>query len=146
MFLLELIIDCILLVLDIKFLREYKKKKKTGLPVLPSIKIYIATISIALFFITGYSIYRIIIGSKKEAMEKIHTVENALNKEKESFGKYSEKLNSIIRNNPLKKDIILDYWGNEYFYRTSNNATSYQLISKGKDGLLNTDDDIITKN
>ncbi len=78
----------------------------------------------------------------KKTTEKIAEIELILEKEKSSLGIYPEKLNTIIRNNPLRKEITLDYWNNEFFYEPSENGLAYILISKGKDGILKTEDDI----
>ncbi|SFZ95292.1 hypothetical protein SAMN05428642_1243 [Flaviramulus basaltis] len=80
-------------------------------------------------------------GTKKTA-EKMTEIELILEKEKSSLGIYPEKLNTIIRNNPLRKNITSDYWNNEFFYEQNENGNSYVLISKGKDGILKTEDDI----
>ncbi len=47
-----------------------------------------------------------------------------------------------ITNNPLRKKITLDYWNNEFYYEQKENGLGYVLISKGKDGILKTEDDI----
>ena len=72
----------------------------------------------------------------------MNEIEQILENEKSSLGIYPEKLSKIIRNNPLRKNITSDYWNNEFFYEQSENGTSYVLISKGKDGILKTEDDI----
>ena len=80
-------------------------------------------------------------GTKKTA-EKMAEIELILEKEKSSLGIYPKKLNTIIRNNPLREHITSDYWNNEFFYEQSENGINYVLISKGKDGILKTEDDI----
>ena len=86
------------------------------------------------FFFSNY-------GTKKTT-EKIAEIELILEKEKKALGIYPEKLNTIIRNNPLRKKITLDYWNNEFYYEQKENGLGYVLISKGKDGILKTEDDI----
>ena len=88
------------------------------------------------FFFTDYG--------RNKTSEKIIEIELILEKEKKSIGIYPEKLNVIIRNNPLRKEITLDYWNNEFFYEQKENGLDYVLISKGKDGILKTEDDIST--
>ena len=65
-----------------------------------------------------------------------------LEKEKKKTGIYPKKLKNIIRDNPLMRNITKDYWKNEFFYEQIDNGNSYLLTSKGKDGILNTEDDI----
>ena len=91
-------------------------------------------LTIGYFFFSDY-------GEKKTA-EKITEIEQILEKEKNSLGIYPEKLNTIIRNNPFRKNITFDYWNNEFFYEQLDNGLAYVLISKGKDGVLKTNDDI----
>ena len=86
------------------------------------------------FFFSNY-------GTNK-TKEKIAEIVLILENEKEKNKIYPEKLNTIIRNNPLRKNLTLDYWRNEFFYEQQKNGQDYILISKGKDGILNTEDDI----
>ena len=79
---------------------------------------------------------------EKRTKEKITRIENLLENEINSIGKYPNKLNKIIRNNPMRKNITYDYWNNEFYYKQTENGLKYTLISKGKDGILLTDDDI----
>ncbi|NAS12897.1 type II secretion system protein GspG [Poritiphilus flavus] len=74
--------------------------------------------------------------------DKIKEIEKILNEEKNSIGKYPLKLDEAIRNNPLRRNIKIDAWGNEFHYKPLNNGLQYELKSKGEDGLLNTEDDI----
>ncbi len=95
---------------------------------------FVAKLVIGYFFFSDY-------GTKK-TNEKIAEIELILTEEKKSLGIYPEKLNTIIRNNPLRKNITSDYWNNEFFYEQKENGLDYILISKGKDGILKTKDDI----
>ncbi|CAM1341320.1 type II secretion system protein GspG [Tenacibaculum amylolyticum] len=78
----------------------------------------------------------------KEAItkEKINEIKELLEKEKKVFGDYPEKLETIKRNNPLRIDLLHDGWGNVFNYELKEGY--YTLISYGKDGKLNTKDDI----
>ena len=96
--------------------------------------VLIAKLVIGHFFFSDY-------GTKKTT-EKIAEIELILENEKNLLGIYPEKLNIIIRNNPLRKNITSDYWNNEFFYEQKENGLGYVLISKGKDGILKTEDDI----
>ena len=96
--------------------------------------VLIAKLVIGHFFFSDYR--------TKKTTEKIAEIELILENENSSLGIYPEKLNIIIRNNPLRKNIITDYWNNEFFYEQIENGLGYILISKGKDGILKTEDDI----
>ena len=96
--------------------------------------VLISKLVIGHFFFSDY-------GTKKTT-NKIAEIELILENEKNSLGIYPEKLNIIIRNNPLRKNITSDYWNNEFFYEQIENGLGYVLISKGKDGILKTEDDI----
>ncbi len=96
--------------------------------------VFLGKLAYGYFFLSDY-------GTTK-TVEKIAEIEQILENEKNSIGIYPEKLNTIIRNNPLRKNITSDYWNNEFFYEQSKNGLGYVLISKGKDGIIKTEDDI----
>ena len=73
---------------------------------------------------------------------QITKIDNLLTAEKKQFKSYPKALESIIRNNPIYKDITKDAWYNEFHYSVSEDGLNYTLVSKGKDGVLNTEDDI----
>ena len=75
-------------------------------------------------------------------LNKIIDIKLLLEAEKKYSGYYPKELAAIIRNNPLRKNIILDGWKNEFSYTLSKDSLNYTLISLGKDEKLNTSDDI----
>ena len=75
-------------------------------------------------------------------LDKIIEIKLLLESEKKQFDYYPKELKTIIRNNPLRKNITLDAWKNEFIYKISKDSLSYELISLGKGGKLNTSDDI----
>ncbi|MEY8848598.1 hypothetical protein AB9K26_07270 [Psychroserpens sp. XS_ASV72] len=95
-----------------------------------------------LFLVAIPIIYFILPNGNKVTLEKIAEIQMILEKEKNDLESYPANLTDIIRNNPLRKDITLDYWKNEFFYEQTENGMGFVLISKGKDGILGTDDDI----
>lgn len=151
MILLELLLDFLINILDFQFLKDLKKKraatKENKLPqkskLLPSTKIFMTVMSITLLFLFGLTSYKVYFGNPIKAQEKLNQVQALLQKEKEVEGRYPNQLAEIIRNNPLYKDITIDLWGNEYYYELLANGSNYKLQSKGKDGILNTKDDIV---
>ncbi len=40
------------------------------------------------------------------------------------------------------RSVLVDNWGSPFIYATSRKNKSFTMLSKGKDGLLNTDDDM----
>jgi hypothetical protein len=73
----------------------------------------------------------------------LNKVKIILQKEKNDLGNYPKVLHAIIRGKPSRQNSIIDYWNNEFYYEQTNNGQGYILFSKGKDGLLNTEDDIL---
>ena len=135
---------------DYKFWKKKKAcrkfEKENNLPKKLMIHPVLKLLGIIMIFAV---ITRLIVGlfyfanlEKKETNKKMAQIELILEKEKNEIGNYPGKLKNIIRNNPLRKNLIKDYWENEFFYKKSANGLSYSLISKGKDGILNTEDDI----
>ena len=80
--------------------------------------------------------------SEKQTLIKLSEVTSLLKHEKETSGHYPEYLETILRNNPLLNNIHKDSWGREFFYERHSSGESYVLVSLGKDGKLNTADDI----
>ena len=74
-----------------------------------------------------------------QQMTQIHKL---LKAEKKQFSIYPKQLNTIIRNNPLHRNLTLDAWGNAFSYSVTEDGVAYSLVSKGTDGALNTEDDV----
>ncbi|WP_397363364.1 type II secretion system protein GspG [Olleya sp. R77988] len=149
-FISEIFIDIYLFFIDFKFWKkkkaQRKHEKKHGLPkktmIYPSDKIYLKVFLglIPLFIFIYFIFFRNQNLNKTE--QQITTINKLLKAEKEAFSVYPKTLKIIIRNNPLYKDITKDAWENEIHYSISEDGLNYTLISKGKDGILNTKDDI----
>ena len=135
---------------DFKFWRKKKKrqkgdgKKKFSIKrvLYLSQKILIGAILIILFFYVIRGVFFLSGIAKKQTAKKLSEVSFLLEHEKETTGQYPEHLESIIRNNPLLKNVHKDYWGQTFFYERHESGDCYILISLGKDGILNTADDI----
>jgi len=95
---------------------------------------FIGKLLISYFYVSDY-------GNRKTT-QNIEKIEMILAQEKSALGIYPEKLNSIKRNNPLRKNITTDYWQNEFYYQQLDSGQAYLLISKGNDGILKTKDDL----
>jgi len=72
----------------------------------------------------------------------IEQVQVALEMEKINTKVYAKTLHELKENNPLMITPLKDFWGNDFFYQRKENGKDYILISKGKDGIINTNDDM----
>ena len=147
---LDLIGELLLWREDYKFSKSKKARrqfeKENNLPK----KIMIHPVwKVAIILVISILLLKLVIGyvffsdyGLKQTSEKIVEINKILEKERTDIGNYPLELKTIIRNNPLRKDITTDYWGNEFFYRLTENGESYTFISNGKDGILKTKDDI----
>jgi Na+/melibiose symporter-like transporter len=138
------------LYLDIVFWMKHKKRRKyekeNNLP--KSIVWHPITKPLFIFlilFIISFSIFSIFSlrnTSEEKTKEKMIRISEILKLEKKQLNKYPKELNHIIRNNPLRKNITLDYWNTEFVYILSKNSLNYTIFSLGKDKVLHTSDDL----
>tara|TARA_R110002167_G_scaffold365559_1_gene590641 strand:+ start:77 stop:544 length:468 start_codon:yes stop_codon:yes gene_type:complete len=146
----NLIAELLLLWEDLKFWKKKKARrefeKENNLSKKSLIRPSILVLLIAVGFII---VARILLGTfyfadqgTVETKEKLAEITSILNEEKTDLGVYPEELKAIIRNNPLRQNITLDYWKNEFHYEQLDNGLNYVLKSMGSDGILGTDDDI----
>lgn len=123
--------------------RKFEKKnnlpKKRMISPLDKIWILVAIILIPILCLKFYSLRR---NKITLTNDKINEIELLLEAEKLQFGFYPKELKQLIRNNPLRKNITLDGWQNEFSYNLSKDSLNYELISLGKDRKLDTSDDI----
>ncbi|WP_025744103.1 type II secretion system protein GspG [Aquimarina pacifica] len=145
----DLIAELLLLFEEFKFWKKKKKvrklEKEKGLPKKTLIHPVTKFLIIGLILIFLFGIYLKIFNTspnESRTTQKIIEVKKILEKQRKDLGKYPTKLEDIINNNPLRKDINLDAWGNEFYYKEIEGGLSYELKSKGKDGVLNTEDDL----
>ena len=78
----------------------------------------------------------------RNTQTEISQISQALEKYKSELRVYPENLAVLIGNNPLKRECESDGWGNSYIYEVTPNKQKFSLISKGKDEVLHTNDDI----
>ncbi|WP_298421866.1 hypothetical protein [uncultured Kordia sp.] len=80
---------------------------------------------------------------KNKTKDKMLSAVYLLKLEKETTGKFPDDLGSFSRRNPIHGDLTVDSWDHEIFYEKTENGEDFILISKGKDGKLHTEDDIV---
>lgn len=80
--------------------------------------------------------------AEKLTVKKLSEVAVLLDHEKETLGQYPEKLETVLRKNPLLNNVHKDSWGREFYYERHASGESFILSSLGPDGKLNTADDI----
>jgi len=147
---LECFVDIYLFFLDYKFWKKKKAQrkyeKKHGLPkqlmIYPSREIYLRVVFL-LVLLTVPVYFLFFINKDQNTMTKQMTkIHELLKAEKKQFNTYPKELSIIIRNNPLHRNLTLDVWGNTFSYSVTKDGADYNLVSKGRDGILNTDDDV----
>jgi len=134
-----------------KFSKRKKERRKyeaeNNLPKKVLIHPFLKFLSLAvLFLFFFFTIIKPLLFSKngnKETTKKITKIKELLEKEKVDLGQYPSELAAIEHNNPSRKNITLDYWGNKFYYILTQDGLEYILISKGKDKILHTEDDIV---
>lgn len=135
---------------DYKFSKKVKKRRKfeeeNNLPrkfmMHPVLQLLLIIFGILLVLRFTTLFFRSNFYGDNKTKEKLNKIVLLLEDEKRVVGKYPDKLTDIIRNNPLRKDIHLDYWKNEFIYKIVNDEQSFSIKSKGKDQKINTSDDI----
>nr|WP_321223237.1 type II secretion system protein GspG [uncultured Psychroserpens sp.] len=150
----ELLAYILELYLDIKFWFKKRKRRRFekahNLPKktmwYPSQKLGVLYLLIMLFSATIFMIFKFPNLQQNRTEKQLLEIVDLLEKEKKDIGAYPKELKTIIRNNPLLKNVTKDQWNNEINYELSNDGLSYTLFSFGKDNTPNTDDDITLVN
>ncbi|MEP1488210.1 MAG: hypothetical protein ABJK28_07260 [Algibacter sp.] len=125
MIILELIGDLLSFFTDLQFNKDRKKRrafeKENNLPkklmINPNHIALASFITLVVLFCFGYTFYQHIYSNKKNTIKELTKIDTILIETKTTLGSYPEKLTDIIRNNPLRKNIHLDLWGNAYHYK-----------------------------
>ncbi len=82
----------------------------------------------------------------EQTLEEGNKIVSALQKYKENEGKYPDNIQVVIGDRPVRKGWIKDAWEQNYIYELTEDGKNFNLTSKGKDKVLNTEDDIIFNN
>ena len=77
------------------------------------------------------------------AQAQLMDIEVAIDEHFATQGKLPQNLGDLIDDDALATKDTLDPWGHTYRYRVSSDAPrSYALCSRGRDGVIDTEDDI----
>jgi len=79
---------------------------------------------------------------ERDTKDTLLAISYLLHQEKEQNGLFPENIIELSRKNPIYGDLTIDSWEQEIVYQKTKSGEAYTLMSKGKDGILNTDDDI----
>ncbi|WP_299395566.1 type II secretion system protein GspG [uncultured Gelidibacter sp.] len=125
--------------------RRYEQKhnlppKRMWSPLLKIMVILILVVSLGFLLRANLFLHS---KEEKQTTKKLSEVILLLEHEKKSTGEYPKKLSTIIRNNPLLKRVGVDYWNRDFVYTRHATGESYNLYSLGKDGVADTEDDIM---
>ena len=101
--------------------------------------ISIVTIAVLICLSVNYFILK-----PRQTKNKIQEISNFLNKWKTKYGNLPNSLKAISINRPHRQSWLNDSWGNPYIYEVNKN--DFLITSLGKDGKLNTKDDITNNN
>ena len=140
--------------LDIKYWIKHKKRRKfekeNNLPKSivwhPITKPLLIAFPIFIICFSLFAYNRFKDRSLENTKSKISKIQSLLDSEENHFGYYPKELATIIRNNPLHKNLLIDGWNTNFHYRLTSDSLHYQLISLGRDRILHTEDDIINTN
>ncbi len=153
-YLLELIAEIGLCIQEFFFRKKKKKRrayeKENNLPKKRMIslnqRVYILFAAVVFILFITTIIFFPSSSNKELTLKKITEIKELLEKEKEVFGKYPKALEIIIRNNPLRENLLKDGWSNSFKYEVKEDGTDYFLVSSGRDEEFMTEDDIIITN
>ncbi len=98
-------------------------------------------------FIAVPSVTRFLVTAKVKATEtELYTLQSTLELYYLEYKKYPDTLQELVKEKFLGDEALKDGFGNEYQYKPAmeNNQPNqtYILLSAGRDGTYNTDDDI----
>ncbi|MDN3643365.1 type II secretion system protein GspG [Lutimonas halocynthiae] len=138
------------LVSDFQFWKKKKERRKHEKENnLPKKLLVHSLTKVVLFTLVLAVVVKLVVGGiyisnryENETKRKMDEILILLEENRKYSGRYPKELKMIIRNNPLRKNITLDSWGNEFHYESLSNGLNYVLLSKGKDGELGNEDDI----
>jgi hypothetical protein len=112
-----------------------KVVRKTIFYVLGAILV-VVIISVGLSML-GYSAF-----NETETEKKCMNTVEYLNKYKSHANNFPPDLEKMTGNSPVRREWIKDGWGNPLVYSVTENGNNFLLLSKGKDGKGNTEDDL----
>ena len=79
---------------------------------------------------------------ERDTKDTLLSITYLLHQDKVQNDVYPENIIELSRKNPIHGDLTIDAWKQEIIYQKAENGKAYLLTSKGKDGILDTVDDI----
>lgn len=80
---------------------------------------------------------------RNATLEEGNKIVSALQNYQKSKGQFPTNISELIGSIPVRTGWRIDSWGEAYFYEIEDNNQKYKLLSKGKDRILGTEDDIV---
>ncbi len=78
-------------------------------------------------------------------VEEGYNIASAIHRYHRSSGEYPTDIYTLIGNTPVRSGWKTDSWGEPYIYELEKDGQNFKLLSKGKDRILGTEDDIVFK-
>jgi hypothetical protein len=82
---------------------------------------------------------------RKATIEEGHKIISAIQSHHSHAGKYPVDTLTIIKGIPVRAGWETDEWGESYVYEIVDDGQDFRLLSKGKDRILGTEDDIVLR-
>lgn len=79
----------------------------------------------------------------KQTMTEGRKIATAVLEFHESYGKFPDSIKELTESYPLRAGWIMDSWKEPYIYELIENEGRFRVISKGRDRILGTIDDMI---
>ena len=78
-------------------------------------------------------------------IEEGNAIASSMENYHKDIGKYPPSISKLVQGRPIRASWKKDGWGESYFYEIVNDGQAFTLISKGKDKILGTEDDLVFK-
>ena len=79
----------------------------------------------------------------KATVEEGYNIASAIHRYHRSSGEYPADIYTLIGSIPVRPGWKTDSWGEPYIYELEKDGQKFKLLSKGKDRILGTEDDIV---
>lgn len=76
-------------------------------------------------------------------IEECHKIVSAIHNHHSMSDEYPKDINTLIGSIPVRSGWKTDSWGEPYIYELEKDGQNFKLLSKGKDRIVGTKDDIV---